>query len=63
MSPSDQPEGRVVTVKEALFAVWPFTVTANGPDDAPDGTVVVMLVSLQPRAVALVALSEMVLLP
>lgn len=63
MSPSDQPAGRVVTVKDALFTVWLFTVTENGPDDAPEGTVAVMLASLQFRTVALVALSEIVLLP
>jgi hypothetical protein len=38
MSPSDHPEGRAVTVKEALFAALPFTVTVNGPVVAPEGT-------------------------
>jgi hypothetical protein len=63
MSPSDHPEGRVVTVKEALFTVWPLTVTENGPDVAPDGTRTTMLVSLQIATTEVVPLSEMVLLP
>jgi hypothetical protein len=63
MSPSDQPEGRAVTVKVLLFAVLPLTVTEYGPDDAPDGTKVMMLVSLQLATAALVPFSEIVLLP
>ncbi len=47
MSPSNQPAGRVVTVKKGLFTAWPFTVTVKGPDDAPVGTFAMMLVSLQ----------------
>src|SRR5262252_8593293 len=63
MSPSVQPEGSGVTVNAELLAVWPFTETENGPDDAPDGTIATMLVSLQFVTTALVAPNETVLLP
>jgi len=63
MSPSDQPEGSGVTVKVALVAFWPFTVTENGPDDAPDGTRTSTTVSVQPTDIAAVPLSDTVLLP
>jgi hypothetical protein len=52
-----------VTVKEVLFTVLPFTVTENGPDDAPDGTKVMMLVSLQLATTAAVPFSEVVPVP
>ena len=39
MSPSDHPEGRAVTVKEALFAALPFTVTVNGSGRSSRGHV------------------------
>jgi hypothetical protein len=50
-------------VKVPLFAVLPFTVTENGPDDAPDGTRTSTTVSVQPTDVAAVPLSDTVLLP
>jgi hypothetical protein len=52
-----------VTVKALLFAVLLFTVTENGPEDAPDGTNVMMLVSLQLATTATVPFNEIVLLP
>jgi hypothetical protein len=63
MSPSNQPAGRVVTVKEGLFTAWPFTVTVKGPDDTPVGTFAMMLVSLQLATGAVVPFREIVLLP
>jgi hypothetical protein len=63
MSVSAHPDGNAVTVKEALFTGLPFTVTVKGPVDAPDGTVALISVSLQLVTVALVPLSETVLLP
>jgi len=62
-SPSDQPEGSGVMVKAELFAVWPLTVTENGPEDAPDGTSATILVSLHATTVALIPLSNTVLAP
>ncbi len=50
-------------MKVPLFTVWLFTVTENGPDVAPDGTNVTMLIWLQLATEALVPLSEMVLVP
>jgi hypothetical protein len=63
ISPSDQPDGSGVTVKELLLVGLPFTVTVNGPVDAPDGTKVMMLVSLQLATTAVVPFNEIVLLP
>ena len=36
-----------MTVKELLLVGLPFTVTVNGPIDAPEGTKVTMLISVQ----------------
>jgi hypothetical protein len=63
MSPSNQPEGRVVTVKVELFTFWPLAVTEKGPEDVPDGTVAMMLVSLQMATGTAVPLSVIALLP
>jgi hypothetical protein len=63
MSPSNQPAGRVVTVKEGLFTTWPFTVTVKGPDDTPVGTFAMMLVSLQLATGTVVPFRESALLP
>jgi hypothetical protein len=52
-----------VTVNEGLFTVWPFTVTENGPEEAPTGTVAVMPVSLQFTTGTVVPLSVIVLVP
>src|SRR6266567_2706373 len=62
-SPSDQPPGSVVTIKVGLFTFCPFTVTKNDPDDAPDGTFTIMLISLQLATGTVVPLSEIVLVP
>jgi hypothetical protein len=48
-------------VKEVLCAVWPLTVAEKIPDDAPVGTIAVMLVLDQFVATAAVPLSEIVL--
>jgi hypothetical protein len=48
---------------DALFAVCPLTVTENGPEEAPDGTVPTINESLQPRTLTVVPLSEIVLEP
>jgi hypothetical protein len=63
MSPSDQPTGSCVTVNEDVSTLSPFTVTENGPEDAPDGTTATIVVSLQVKTAALVPLSETVLPP
>src|SRR6266850_2352193 len=63
MSPSNQPAGRIVTVNEGLFTAMPFTVTENGPDDAPTGTMPVMPVLLQFTTGTVVPLSAIVLVP
>jgi hypothetical protein len=52
-----------VTVKEELYAVWLPTVTENGPEVAPVGTINPTPVSLQLVAMALVPFSEIALLP
>jgi len=63
MSPSDQPEGRDVTVNDELLAEAPFTVTLNGPDVALVGTTATMFVSDQLVTTAVVPFKEIVLLP
>jgi hypothetical protein len=63
MSPSDHPEGSVVTVNEALFAALPLTVTVNGPVVAPEGTNATIEVSLQLATVATVPFNLSVLVP
>jgi hypothetical protein len=62
-SSSVQPDGRGVTVNEALLAGVPLTVTENDPDDAPAGTVAAMEVAAQLTTVVPVPLSETVLPP
>jgi len=52
-----------VTIKVGLFTFCPFTVTKNDPDDAPDGTFTIMLISLQLATGTVVPLSEIVLVP
>jgi hypothetical protein len=63
MSPSDHPAGRAVTVKVGLVAFWLFTVIEKGPDDVPEGTFAMMVVSLQLVTGTTVPLSKIVLLP
>jgi hypothetical protein len=50
-------------VKEALFAVCPPTVTEIGPVEAPFGTMIAIVESLQLTETALVPFSETLLLP
>ena len=52
-----------MTVNEGLLTCWPFTVTANIPDEAPVGTIATMVASDQLVATTLVPFSEIVLLP
>ncbi len=52
-----------MTIKVGLFTFCPFTVTKNDPDDAPDGTFTIMLISLQLATGTVVPLSEIVLVP
>jgi hypothetical protein len=63
ISPSVQPEGRLVTVKERLFAALPFTVAVNCPVEAPEGTLATIAVSVQLVTAAVVPLSLSVLVP
>src|SRR6266404_2563531 len=63
MSPSDQPEGSGVTVKEELFAVCPLTLTEKGPDVALAGTNAMMLLSDQLATAEAVPLTETELVP
>jgi hypothetical protein len=52
-----------VTANDALLAAWPFTVTENIPEDASNGTVPTIDVSLQPKTLTAVPLSETALAP
>jgi hypothetical protein len=52
-----------VIANDALFAVCPLTVTENGPEETPSGTIPAINVSLQPRTFTAVPLSEIVLVP
>ena len=61
MSESDQDDGSGVTVKLALVAPTPPTVTSNVPEVAPDGTVAVMLVVDHVTTAALVEFNVTVL--
>jgi hypothetical protein len=62
MSESVQVDGRDVTVKVELVAPTPPTVTSNVPEEAPVGTMAVMLEADQLVTTALVELRETVLL-
>src|SRR5258708_33019392 len=63
MSPSDQPEGSGVTVKDVLFAACPLTRTEKGPDVALAGTYAMMLLSDHMATAEAVPLSETELVP
>jgi hypothetical protein len=52
-----------VIVNDALLTVWPFTVTENGPEIEPEGTLTSILVSLQVTTEHAVPLRDTVLLP
>ena len=52
-----------MTLKFELYADCPPTMTENGPEVAPEGTITAMLASLQLAGIALVPFSAIALVP
>jgi hypothetical protein len=63
MSPSDQPEGRAVTVNETPLLGTPLAVTTTFPAVAPEGTKTAIVVAFQLIGVARVPLKVTVFVP